>query len=119
MKTQQYLRVWGLPQPLLVFLLLGVDCSRGVPLPLPLPLLLQELLRSWDATERPFKENAEIIPLLQVTLANSAAFLRASGWVLYSLRASGLGQYQPPGTLPCSLQRTTNSCWFKQFLLGC
>ena len=63
-KTQQYLRVWGLPQPLLISLLLGMHGSRGMALSLPLPLLLQELFRSWDATERPLKENAEIIPLL-------------------------------------------------------
>lgn len=87
MKTQQYLGVWGLPQPLLIFLLLGMDCSRGMALPLPLPLFLQELFRSWDGTERPFKENAEKTPLLQVTPTSSAAFLTASGWVLYSLRA--------------------------------
>lgn len=87
MKTQQYLGVWGLPQPLLIFLLLGMDCSRGMALSLPLPLFLQELFRSWDGTERPFKENAEITPLLQVTPTSSAAFLTASGWVLYSLRA--------------------------------
>lgn len=87
MKSQQYLRVWGLPQPLLIFLLLGMDCSRGMALPLPLPLFLQELFRSWDATERPFKENEEIILLLQVKPRCSAAFLKASGWVLYSLSA--------------------------------
>lgn len=119
MKIQQYLRVRGLPQPLLIFLLLGMDCSRGMALSLPLSLFLQELFRSWDATEKPFKENAEQIPLLKVTPATSAAWeLQDGSYIPWGPKGWGNTSLQALSPLPCSHHRITNSYLFKQLLLG-
>lgn len=109
-KTQEYLRMWGLPQPFPVFLLLGMHCNRGMALSLPLPLLLQDLFRSWDVTKTIQEKcrNHNLPAFCRPTI--SFYTLTASGWLPLFWKAHGLGRCKPASKavcpLSCSHQRT-------------